>query len=1019
MLPYVSNAQNASHSGTDFWFVRYVYWDRENITLYITSAYTTSGKVELNLLNITHFSEPFSVSAGGTVEVKLPRGISTAMVGHVEMRGVHITSEKPVEVSAHCTTAFDDATVTTVLPTSALGYEYFAINDEQKRPEAVIYNGDFMVLAVEDNTLVEITSKFSLSTNQPANVPFTVRLKAGEMYRMSSPNTDLSGSRIRSISEGTQGRKKIAVFTGAVNQASQQLSYRIIDQYYQQLYPVRLWGQEYLTTPILNKGEEMVFKVVAAHCNTKVSFNGAPPVTIDQGQVYKFSSKEASRIVADKPVSVGQYFQSGWNNLVGDPETIMLTPVEQAVKGATVSSLAYTNMKEHFINVVIPTAHVSSFRLDGSPVSFTPVPSTPAYSYAVLGVSPGNHTLKADKGFNAIAYGTSKVSRFWERAESYGFAVGADKPHDIHQEITVNSDLLCGGSTISFSNRTTRPTLSWLWHFGDGTTSTEKNPTHTYAEPGTYEVTLTTVGNDVYNCNSEMATSVEVEVYSKVKTTASSTTECQGNKTRFEAVSTQGEGPEAVIGWRWSFGDGATSTEQNPTHAYAAAGTYEVTLTTSTAAGCTEEVKLPAVTVQALPQAVFGVPAACQASPVAFRDNSSIVNGNIVSWLWDFGDGTTSVERHPSHTFASAGDYQVSLTVTTENQCANTATKTVTVRPNLQANFQLSGACAGKEATFTNRTVATANTTYHWDLGDGTTSTLTEPAHTYREAGTYRVALTATSTDGCSSSETKDITIFPLPQADFTPTSACATTSFTFQGRSSVATGLITGWKWDFGDGSTSVAQQPSHTYARAGDYTVRLEVTSDKGCSSFVERQVKVTPQLIATAGQDQLLPYGALSTTLDANNPLPATGKWTVVGGTRGTFSNTNDPKATFTGTAGQTYTLRWTVASTGCGDVYDEVQVKLSVLVSEHLKIPNGISPNGDGINDTWMIEGIEAFPDVQIKVHNRWGDEVYRSRGYKTYWDGTRNGVPLPDGAYYYLIVTSPGAEVLKGSLTILR
>ncbi|MBB6613188.1 PKD domain-containing protein, partial [Pontibacter sp. Tf4] len=684
-------------------------------------------------------------------------------------------------------------------------------------------------------------------------------------------------------------------------------------------------------------------------------------------------------------------------------------------------SKSLVNIHEHFINVVIPTAQAASFRLDGAPIAFSPMPSNPALSYAVQLVSAGRHYLKADVKFNAVAYGTIMDRSRFKTQESYGYALHAGVVDDRNQQISFDADLQCGDKTISFSAQTKYPVLSWLWHFGDGNTSTEQFPTHTYDEPGDYDVTLTTVGNDLYNCNSEISTTITLNIAPKAVTTIAAENTCLGNTVRFTAASTPLTGPTAVTEWEWHFGDGTTSSEQNPTHTYQEAATYAVRLVTRTAAGCHDEIVLPNVTVYPLPVAAFQSSPACQSQAVTFTDQSTVADGGaITSWLWEFGDGATSSEQHPTYTYSSADEYQVSLTVTSQNGCVKKTTKTLVVHPLAPAQFTFANTCAGQALTFTNTTAPVPGLTYSWDFGDGTTSVLSSPSHTYTTADNYTVTLTATTQDGCTTTATKEITIYPVPQAAFSPVSVCETTRFSFRDESILASGSITGWEWDFGDGTTSTEQHPSHTYQTAATYRVRLQVTSDKGCTHLLEQDVTAHPLLTATAGEDQLLPYGNPATSLDANVPASGQGTWTIVSGRGGEFSDVHDPKATFTGVVGQTYVLRWLVQGSGCSDAMDDVRISLSVVLSEHLKIPNAFSPNGDGINDTWHLEGIDAFDGVQVKVFNRWGDEVFRTKGYTTPWNGTRNGSSLPDGVYYYVIDAGLGAaDVLRGSVTVLR
>jgi PKD repeat protein len=223
----------------------------------------------------------------------------------------------------------------------------------------------------------------------------------------------------------------------------------------------------------------------------------------------------------------------------------------------------------------------------------------------------------------------------------------------------------------------------------------------------------------------------------------------------------------------------------------------------------------------------------CASLAVSFTDLST--GSGIDGWSWDFGDGGSSTSQNPSHTYSNPGTYTVSLTVSSSSQgCNDTRTRNsyITVDGGPTAGF-VGSPTSGTEPLTVDFTNQSSNaTSYSWDFGDGGSSTATNPSHTYDAAGTYTVSLTATNACG-SDVETKTdyITVNPCvaPVADFSgsPTSGDAPLTVDFTDLSSDATS----WSWDFGDGGSSTAQNPSHTYDAAGTYTVSLTATN--GCGS------------------------------------------------------------------------------------------------------------------------------------------------------------------------------------------
>ncbi|MBB6613100.1 IgGFc-binding protein, partial [Pontibacter sp. Tf4] len=375
LLPYLAVAQQPYLTGTDFWFICRSESNTDGPTLYVSSAYATTVKVELPA---TGHVTRFSVAAGETKAFLMTYFYGGGTSGSIHNEGVHVTSEKPVELLISIPSEEYRKHATQLYPTAILGYEYFTLNQELRYQYPGASGGSYEILAVEDNTLVEVTATFSNDLNLPAHQPFTLRMMAGDRYTMHSGEVDATGSKVRSISDGKHGRKRIAVFANSRNMSPNRTPIRQVDSYHQQLFPVRLWGQEYVSAPLMNSGVRHTYKVVAAYCNTKVSINNAAPVTIGAGEFIQFDSETACHIVADKPIAVAQYFHRDWDETKGEPETVMLAPVEQGVTEATITSKSLVNIHEHFINVVIPTAQAASFRLDGAPIAFSPMPSNPA-----------------------------------------------------------------------------------------------------------------------------------------------------------------------------------------------------------------------------------------------------------------------------------------------------------------------------------------------------------------------------------------------------------------------------------------------------------------------------------------------------------------------------------------------------------------------------------------------------------------------------------------------------------------
>jgi len=391
---------------------------------------------------------------------------------------------------------------------------------------------------------------------------------------------------------------------------------------------------------------------------------------------------------------------------------------------------------------------------------------------------------------------------------------------------------------VVFTDHSTNAPTSWSWTFGDGGTSTLPSPGYTYNAAGTYTVALTATN----------ATGSDTETKVGYITVTAAPLPPAAD---FTGSPTSGVAPLAVTftdhstytptSWSWTFGDGGTSTLQGPSHTYCAAGTYTVALTTTNAQGSDTETKVGYITVTAQPMPpvsdFFGNPTS-SAVPltVTFTDQST---NAPTSWSWTFGDGSTSPVQSPSHTYSAQGTYTVALTATNA-QGSDTKTKagyiTVNPPPVVPPVAEFVGTpttgTAPLVVDFTDQSLNTPSS-WSWTFGDGDSTAVQNPRHTYSAPGTYTVALTATNSSG-SNTKTKvtyiTVSAAPLPpMAEFvgSPTSGVLLLLVTFTDQSANSP---TSWSWTFGDGRTSTTQNPTHTYSAEGTYTVVLTATNAVG---------------------------------------------------------------------------------------------------------------------------------------------------------------------------------------------
>ena len=431
---------------------------------------------------------------------------------------------------------------------------------------------------------------------------------------------------------------------------------------------------------------------------------------------------------------------------------------------------------------------------------------------------------------------------------------------------------------------------TYNWTFGDGGVSNLRNPAHLYAVSGNYQVTLSIT--DTSGCDNTISHLVSISPM-PVAYFSYSEPNCLGTETMFNDLSHASAG--YITEWKWNFGDGNTTTVVFPgsphvSHAYANAGTFNVTLNITTSEGC-ENTVTRQVTVIPNPVANFTNTISCLGEPVTFTDLSQANGGGqIIGRVWNFGDPTSgannsSTLQNPSHTYAQPGNYTVLLTVTTSNSCQDTVTKVITIAPAPVVDFVASNGCSNDTIQFTSSTFVDITTTlsWYWQFGDGTTSTAVDPEHIYATNGIFNVSLTITNLQGCTATVVHPISVVPGPVALFGFTApACSGSDVQFTDLSMVNGSVITSWLWNFGDGNTQLVTAPdnpnvSHTYANSGVYTVTLTVANLQGCDASKSMNVEIVPGPVAEFTYDEGCQGSSVAfTDLSGTNGGPALVQW-----------------------------------------------------------------------------------------------------------------------------------------------
>jgi gliding motility-associated-like protein len=577
------------------------------------------------------------------------------------------------------------------------------------------------------------------------------------------------------------------------------------------------------------------------------------------------------------------------------------------------------------------------------------------------------------------------------------------------------------------------PTLGFIWDFGPGASpgsaSTSGPHNITWMTPGMKYVTLTmTVGACTTNTAID---SVMVWPIPVATITTPIPNQClTGNSFSFSPGSTYAPGSTFL----WTFGPGATpssSTAEFPSGiTFSTPGVKTVTLVV-TEHGCTSAATSTTFTVYDLPDPNFNWTDICVGSPTSFTD---LTPGATVAWTWNFDDGpSTSAVKNPTYTFSSVGQYDVNLLVVDGNGCSNDTTITVTIHPLPVPDFTYANKCFNTYTEFTNLSTlvdpyGSSITGYSWDFGDPASgvdnfSTLTNPTHAYPGPGVYSVTLTVTSNLGCVQTLIRTITVEEIFPVWVTPDTICQGESATLW-----AAGAIPGTEivWFEGiGGSTPIATGEvfvTPPLAYTVTYYVCLIETAT-GCRSLytpVQAVVVLPPHLDMQPSATVLEVPNAivefnLTGTPGFNYPL--TILWNFGDGSTSTEYN---PVHQYQMPGMYTVTLFLTDRF-GCENelIWNEL-IEVKDMVRLH--VPNAFTPNGDFINDEFMVETM-LITQLHTEIYDRWGKVVYESENLAFRWNGRDSkGEDMPEGSYTYIMrgYTYMGSYVeRKGSVMLMR
>jgi gliding motility-associated-like protein len=849
-------------------------------------------------------------------------------------RSIHIISDVPIVAYAHIFGSVSSG-ATMLLPVESWGYSYTSINSYQVDAGGPGYSWCY-IIAKEDNTKIEITPSVTTLTGNPANVPFTKVLNKGQIYQFVAPSDaqgngpQLTGSRIKSIDNGTGNCYPIAVFSGSSRTRGEIAcgtgSGRDNDM--QQCFPTQTWGKLYLTAPFstansstaLNASTFMtsVYKVAIKEAGTVVKRNGVVLTGAVNG-IYQFTSNTADVIEADKPIAVAQFISGSSTcnpGSQGDPEMVYLSPLEQSIKRVGFYRNNRQSIVANYVTIIIPTNGVSSLRIDGSS-TFNHVyahPNRPGYSVVVKGwpSAQAQCIVNSDSAFTAVTYGLGS-------AESYAYNAGAylnnlsalSQIQNTPDPATPVHQYTCEGTPVKLSvlmayqptklevllsslGTSVTPNTDVILNnpVPTGTTTVNGVPyfkyelsgTYVFSRADTFTIPIRSYHPSIENCYNREELSILVVVKAKPKTDFTYThSGCTLDPVNLSGTSPTSNG-YTVQTFNWTFPGGATATGQNLVRNLPP-GVNDVRLSIVTADGCASDT-LKQITVYDRPPAQFRVTPnqLCVGTPFTITDTSS-ASIAVNTWYWDFGNGVTqTVTTGPTvtYTYPTAGTYIIKHVTKSSATCiSDTVTRTVTVfhKPTVSFTNNASGCLSPAGLVQFTGTASTPDgqtfSAYNWNFGDPNangsnpnTATIQNPSHNYQQ-GTYTIKFWATTANGCVDTSSQVLTFNLKSAISYPALNAVCENAPAFSIASASITNGVTGTGVYSGPGTTAAGQFNPAT-AGYGTHTIKYVFTSAAGCADSVTQTILVhaRPRTNFTIPAGGCLPVGGLIAFTNTTN-------------------------------------------------------------------------------------------------------------------------------------------------------
>ena len=467
--------------------------------------------------------------------------------------------------------------------------------------------------------------------------------------------------------------------------------------------------------------------------------------------------------------------------------------------------------------------------------------------------------------------------------------------------------------------------------------------------------------------------------------------------------STNSMGLDSFVSYSWEIDGLTVSSDSVFDYKAINAGMNKIQLFVQTKNGCTISF-LDSFVVYPLQSTAFFIDDQCLNLPISPIDFSTITPpSTFTKYEWFLDGNFISSSIRPKLTPANIGTHTLLLKTTSTDGCIDSVLNSFLIHPLPKSSFNSTFNCFGDNTEINNTSTITSGSIdlNQWSV-DGNNFNTKNVTYKFPDVNTYSVELITTSNEGCKDTLIQDVIINPLPELLISLDSDTGCIPFDIQvvNNSTIQSGSISEYRYNWGDGNSSVGSNPGFTYTSPGKYSVSIRGTSDKGCVDSVMLSDSVVvfdnPKADFYYTPEDPSTLKNVITLVDSSSKDAIDWIWTVSDG--GSYSGSS-AQHTFIDSGNYIVTLR-IINNNGC---FDEETKIIYVNADLFIHIPNGFSPNGDGINDTYGLAGMtQGVFQMEMDIYNQWGEKVFHSENVNDRWDGTYQGEPAQQGVYLFRV-----------------